>query len=119
MRVNEQQFNKQPAYVRAYIKQLRRENEQLTKGLREMIEKSPETNVWHRGRDLDEEYNIYVPTNRVTISSQDRTVGITVTSEPKCVFLSWFGSREWDMKECAFVPSAYQQARLVSKGNMR
>jgi len=117
--MNEEQFYRLPVYAQRYLKNLEDKNRRLTESLKKVVEKSEETCVWHCGRDLDEDYNIYVPTNRVTVVSEDKTAGITVTSERNCVFLSWHGGKAWDMKEVAFVPSAYQQARLVSKGNMR
>jgi hypothetical protein len=117
--VTQQQFAKQPAYIREAIEGLIRERDKANDNLAAYMDSQTESNIWFTDRDGNKVYISADASERLTVRSKCGTVylGITNYDDDK-IKLSWSGGRdEYGMGDVCFIPTAYQQARLVHPSN--
>ena len=118
--IDDDKYEKLPKYARNHIEALRRDVTRLNEKVDRMVDKAVSTKAWvddyaeDIGRDRE-----YIQGDRITINHEGVWLRVSFY-EDKSIRLSWSGGRfEHSMDEVALIPESYQQARLVSKENLR
>lgn len=118
-RIEPARRNKLPVYAQDYIGDLEREISRLEDRIDSFHAKNEESPISFQP-DYDDSRNVYVATDRVTITAKDKTVSLRVQACDDKIELSWCaGAKPWHIDEVAFIPSAHQQARLVAPQHIR
>lgn len=114
-----EQFSKLPLYVREHIRNLERQRDKAQSELTAYLDDQTESNIWFTDRDGNKVYISSEASERLTVRSKCGKVylGITNYDDDK-IKLSWSGGRdEYGMGDVCFIPTSYQQARLVHPSN--
>ena len=114
-------IEKLPKWAQEYIRNIEREREVAVNALNEYVDNqtpSPffidemECTGERKGPTIKRRY---VQTHKIEIEHQEVSLRIILRDES--IDLQWSGEKM--LGDVAFIPSSYQSARLVSKGNMR
>ena len=114
------QREKLPKYLRGYIEGVERERDAAVNNLAAYVDDQTESNVWFYDRDGNKVYLSQDASERLTVRSKCGKIHLRVNNyRDNCIDLSWCGGKdEYGMGDIAFIPSSYQQARLVAPENM-
>ncbi len=114
--ITDQQREKLPVYVREYIEMLERQRDEARDKLAAVVDNETESNVWYR--DMEGNRFYINGTERLTIRSRCGRVHLGVTNYDDHIQLSWSGGGdEYGLGDVCFIPTSYQQARIVHPAN--
>lgn len=115
----DERIAKLPKWAQEHLRDLTRERDNAEKKLAAYIDDQTESRIYFTDRDGNKVYLNEEASERLTIVSQCGRVHLRVTNyHDDRIELSWTGGRdEYGMGDIAFIPTSYQQARLVHPAN--
>jgi len=113
---------KLPKWAQTYIRDIERQRETAIDALNEHLDAQTESPFYIDELVCTGEDNSpctkrrYVQTYKISVEHQG--VNLDVLLRDDCITISWSNGK-YSLSDVAFIPATYQQARLVSKENMR
>jgi hypothetical protein len=113
----DERIAKLPKWAKAYIQKLERRVTVAEDTLSNYVDDQSPSEMWFEAREYSRETRKYVQTKRITIEHADVALDVSIHENDQ-IFLSWRpGGSDIAMGDICFIPSAYQQARLVNPKN--
>jgi hypothetical protein len=125
--MDDSRFSKLPKWAQDYIKRIERERDVAIRQLNASLDSQTPSAFYFEGRVCTGEDSgptlkrHYVQTHKITVAYQGVVLEVCTRANEDGIDLQWNpGDSEREYSgDVAFIPSSRQQARLVSKDNMR
>jgi hypothetical protein len=112
----DERIAKLPKWVKEHITTLERRAKKAELTLKEYSDDQTPSKVWYWGDLLSDSIH-FVQSERITIGHADVVLDVNMYEEDQ-IQLSWRPSgRGYSQGDICFIPSSYQQARLVNPKN--
>jgi len=111
---------KLPVWAREHLASLERERDRAVAAHRAYLDSQTESNIWFRDRETGERiYLNEAASEKINITSRCGRVHLAVTCyHDDRIELSWSGGQDvYGLGDCCFIPTSYQQARIVHPAN--
>ena len=115
-------IEKLPKWAQAHIRKIERERSEAINKLNSSLDKQTPSDIYYEDMVCAGEKKgpstkrFYIQSYKITIKHDG--VELEIICRDGCIYISW-GDDKYGHRDVAFIPWSYQQARLVSKENMR